>query len=83
LSGIGLATAYYNRVSVLPNGRVLIRGGPGVVAYGPDTKHVWTRKPSFYELVFAEGRELVIGYFYERATATSPALTVLGAFRYG
>jgi hypothetical protein len=39
--GVGLATAYSNQVQVLPDGRCLVDGGPGVVAYCPTGSRLW------------------------------------------
>ena len=39
--GVGLASAFSHEVRVLPDGRVLVGGGPGVVAFGPTSERGW------------------------------------------
>lgn len=58
--GVGLAGAYSNRLRVLSDSRCLIDGGPGLVAYGPDSRDLWIWPEGCSSFDISESRDLIV-----------------------
>jgi hypothetical protein len=76
--GVGLATAYDNRVVVLPDGRALVHGGPGIVAYGPDGRRLWVFAADYYDLHCDPAGDFLVGCYWERDEAGGASRACLG-----
>jgi hypothetical protein len=75
--GEGLATAFYNWLRVLPDGRALVNGGPGLVAYGPTGELVWKHECGYLEFHCDPELDALVGCFHQRADANGPTMTHL------
>lgn len=62
--GVGLATAYSSDICVLPNGRVLIEGGPGVVMYSPTGVLLWKWDRSFSHFCYDNDNDILVGCYW-------------------
>jgi hypothetical protein len=63
--GVGLATAYSHEVEVLPDGRCLVDGGPGVVAYGPTGDRLWVFGQGCCRYRCDATREILAGCYWQ------------------
>jgi hypothetical protein len=75
--GVGLATAYSNEVQVLPDGRCLVEGGPGVVAYGPTGVRLWVFGQGYSRYRCDPAREVLIGCYWQNNEPKGPNRTCL------
>src|SRR5579884_2488328 len=73
--GVGLATAYSNDVLVLPDGRCLVEGGPGVVAYGPTGERLWVFGQGYSRYRCDPAREVLVGCYWRNNEPYAPNLT--------
>jgi hypothetical protein len=75
--GVGLATAYSNEVQVLPDGRCLVEGGPGVVAYGPTGERLWVFGREYSRSCCDPAGQILVGCYWENNEAKAPNRTCL------
>lgn len=73
--GVGLATAYSNEVQVLPDGRCLVEGGPGVVAYGPTGERLWVFGQGYSRYRCDPIRQLLVGCYWQNNEPKRPSRT--------
>jgi hypothetical protein len=71
-AGVGLATAYTGNVHVLPDGRCLADGGPGIVAYGPQGDQLWVFKWSYSRFHLDAARQILVGCAWENKEPRRP-----------
>jgi hypothetical protein len=70
--GEGLATAYTSEVKVLPGGRCLADGGPGIVSYGPAGEQLWWLKTSYCRFHCDPERQILVGCYWEKKESKGP-----------
>ncbi len=63
--GVGLATAYSNEVWVLPDGRCLVQGGPGVVAYDATGERLWVFPREYSSFYCDPARQILVGCYWQ------------------
>jgi hypothetical protein len=70
--GEGLATAFSDEVRVLPDGRVLADGGPGLVAYSIGGERLWVFNRSYSQFQVDAARGILIGCNWENREPAKP-----------
>jgi hypothetical protein len=70
--GVGLATAYCNEVEVLPDGRCLVEGGPGVVACGPTGERLWVFEQFYSRYRCDPSRRILVGCYWRNNEPKGP-----------
>jgi hypothetical protein len=71
--GVGLETAYSNEVLVLPDGRSLVGGGPGVVAYGPTGERLWVFGHGYLRLRCDPAGQFLAGCYWRDEQPAGPS----------
>ena len=75
--GVGLATAYSNEMLVLPDGRVLVNGGPGLVAYSLEGELLWKLGRCCSPFHCDPARRILVGWHWEKSEPDSPTRVCL------
>jgi hypothetical protein len=75
--GVGLATALFNEVTVLPNRKCLVGGGPGIVAFSPKGEQLWVFNHGYSVFHCNPGQELLAGCYWRRGEGSTPSQTFI------
>jgi hypothetical protein len=75
--GKGLAAAYTSDVQVLPNGRCLADGGPGIVAYGPRGDLEWIIQRNYVRYCCDPARQVLVGCYWRTNETKTRSVTCL------
>jgi hypothetical protein len=75
--GVGLATAYTSELRILPDGRVLADGGPGLVAYSAAGNLLWKFGRSYSQFHCDPERHILVGCYWQNSEANNPSMTYL------
>jgi hypothetical protein len=75
--GVGLARAYSSEVRVLPDGRCLVDGGPGLFAYGPTGERLWVLETVLMRYHCDPDRQILAGCYWENNEPKGPSRACL------
>lgn len=75
--GTGLATAYASDVQILSNGRVLVDGGPGIVAYNSDGERLWIFARPYNQFHCNSEKGILVGSYWQNNAGKQPNKTFL------
>lgn len=75
--GVGLATAFSNEVTVLPNGNCLVGGVPGILAFSPGGEQLWVLKQGYSAFHCDPTQELLVGCYWRKGEGSTPSKTFL------
>ncbi len=79
--GVGLETAYSHELQVLPDGRTLVRGGPGLVAYSTAGELLWKLEGGYSQFHCDPASGVLIGCHWQKHEPNGPNRTYLEALR--
>jgi hypothetical protein len=79
--GVGLATAYSSELHILSDGRVLVDGGPGLMAYNMAGELLWKFGHSYSQFRRDSARHMLVGCYWQNNEPKSPNLTHLECAR--
>jgi hypothetical protein len=76
-TGPGLASAYTDEVFVLPDGRVLANGGPGLVAFDSMGKRLWGFDSFYSQFDYDPAKGVLVGCYWRNDSAGGPKQTTV------
>jgi hypothetical protein len=75
--GVGLATAYSHELRILPGGRVLADGGPGLVAYSAGGNLLWKFGQDYSQFHCDPERHILVGWRWQSSEPNGPNMISL------